>query len=127
MTDRPRLGRVVVDVRARDLDRAIGFYTGVLGLPLVARGPGWAAVVAEGAEIHLYLHGGATAGLEFRVEDVDREVATLERNGVRLAGAADEPGLERVQPNGVGVFPWGRIAYFLDSEGNRLALVEEAG
>lgn len=120
-----RLGRVILDVRAAELDRAVGFYTEVLGLPLIARGPAWAALAAEGVEIHLYRHGGATEGLEFRVADLDREVEALAGLGVALAAGRDEPGLDRVQPNGVRVFAWGRIAEFLDSEGNRLALVEE--
>ncbi len=122
----PRLGRVIVDLRVADLERAVAFYTGVLGLPLLSRAPTWAAVAAEGAELHLYPHGGATEGLEFRVADVDREVAALAARGVALAAGRDEPGLDRVQPNGVRVFAWGRIAEFLDSEGNRLALVEES-
>lgn len=120
-----RLGRVILDIRAADLDRAVEFYTEVLGLPLLARAPTWAALGAEGVEIHLYLHGGATEGLEFRVADLNREVAALAGRGVGLAAGRKEPDLDRVQPNGVRVFPWGRIAEFLDSEGNRLALVEE--
>jgi predicted enzyme related to lactoylglutathione lyase len=119
------LGRVILDLRARDLDRAVAFYSGVLELPLLGRGEGWAALGAQGAEIHLYLHGGATEGLEFRVADVDRAVESLRERGVATLDGRAEPGLLRTQSNGVRVFEWGRLAEFEDSEGNRLALVEE--
>lgn len=117
---------MIVDIRARNLDRAVAFYSDVLGLPLLRRAAAWAALGAEGAEIHLYLHGGATEGLEFRVEDVDRAVAALREHGVETIEGREEPDLIWRQPNGVRVFTWGRIAEFRDSEGNRLALVEEA-
>lgn len=121
---KPEFKKFIVTVRVHDLDRAISFYKEVLGLSLVHKESDWASFEAMGAEIHLYLHGGTEYGTEFRVSDIKKEIETLKSRGVKFFTNTDQANLVRVTGD-IMEFPWGKAAYFKDSEANEIALVED--
>lgn len=116
--------KLIVDVKVSDLTRAVWFYTKVLGLTCRVQADEWAAIVVGDAEIHLYTDGGVTDSVEFCVDDIEAEVARLSALGVEFVSGMDKPSAEKFE-RGVTHFPWGRLAYFKDSEGNELALVKD--
>jgi lactoylglutathione lyase len=114
-----RLGYVILFVS--DLDRAIGFYRDVIGVPLRLRADAYAEFATEGAKFALFPHSELPAliGREappdpapwpqgevaFFVDDVDAEHARLQQAGVPvLAPPTDRPWGERtlhvVDPDG---------------------------
>lgn len=104
-----------------DMDRAVGFYTGTLGLTLRYRfGDHWASVeVGRGLTIGLHPAGGAKPaagahGPEIGLElegPIEAAVAVLEGRGVHFEG-------------GVAEGKSGKFAHFADPDGNRLYLAE---
>lgn len=118
--------RLIVDVRVLDLGRAVRFYTETLGLVCRYQDDVWAAVTVGDAEIHLYMDGGVTEGVEFYVDDLDSRVAELSTKGVKFVSGMDKPSAQSVDEHLVTTFPWGRMAYFYDSEGNELVLVKDS-
>jgi methylmalonyl-CoA/ethylmalonyl-CoA epimerase len=124
MAARPTILRQVSQ-RAVDLDRAVAFYTEVLGLELLVRfdPPGLAFLDLGGPR--LLLEGGAPSSvLYLATDDLDATVEALERRDVEI--------LERPQVihrDDAGDFgPAGheeRMAFFRDSEGNTLAYSEQ--
>lgn len=116
---------LIVDVRAKDLSRAVKFYTEVLGLQCRIHEKEWAGIVVGNAEIHLYVGGGVTEGVEFYVDDIDTEVKRLSALGVDFISGMDKPSAIRADEHNITEFPFGRLAYFHDSEGNELALVKD--
>lgn len=118
--------KLVVDVKVSDLRRAVGFYTKTLGLTCRVETKEWAGITVGSAEIHLYTDGGDTEGVEFYVDDIEAEVRRLAARGVVVTPGIGKPGFLRIDVNGISEFPWGRLAYFNDSEGNELALVKDA-
>jgi predicted enzyme related to lactoylglutathione lyase len=117
--------RMVIDIKVKDLKRAIKFYTEVLGLSCRLKEKDWAAIKVGDAEIHLYLYGGVNYGLEFYVDNLDKEVEKLKRKGVKLLSSSDMPNFIREDTNNIAEFPWGRHALFKDSEGNDLVLIND--
>lgn len=117
--------KLIVDVKVSDLSRAVDFYTETLGLACRVQEKDWAGIVVGDAEIHLYPDGGVTDSVEFYVDDIDAKVAELKEKGVAFISGMNKPDAVSVDENTVTTFPWGRIAYFLDSEGNELALVKD--
>lgn len=117
--------RLIVDVRVVDLARAVQFYTDVLGLQCRHVDEVWAALTVGDAEIHLYTDGGVTEGVEFYVDDIDARVAELREKAVACVSGMDKPSALSVDENFITTFPWGRMAYFNDSEGNELVLVKD--
>ena len=117
--------KAIIDVKVRDLKRAIEFYTKKLGLRCRHEDKEWAAIKLGDAEIHLYLHAGITSGLEFYVEDLDRKVMNLKKRGVNFFSDKNMNNFISVDKNQITTFPWGRNAFFKDSEGNQLALVKD--
>lgn len=110
--------------RAEDLDRAVAFYRDVLGLPLMARFDPPGLAFFDLGNARLLLERGATAAvLYLEVDDVDAEVQTLADRGVELM---DVPHLIHRDEDGtfgpVGTEEW--MAFFRDSEGNPVGLVE---
>lgn len=118
--------KVVAGLAVSDMDRAVEFYQGKLGL---ARWTGpednRAYECAEGSVLHVYLSpehaGGTTATLaSWYVEDIEEIVDGLAANGVdfeRLDGpiVTDE--------RGIATFEGGaRVAYFRDPDGNTLSV-----
>ncbi|MAG02196.1 hypothetical protein CMI42_02570 [Candidatus Pacearchaeota archaeon] len=117
--------KVIIDVKVKELKRAIEFYRDKLGLPCRRQEKDWAAIMIGDAEIHLYLHAGITSGLEFYVDDLDSEVKKLKGKGIIFFSNRDMPSFVSVDENQITEFPWGRNAFFKDSEGNQLALVKD--
>ncbi|MHB8645124.1 MAG: VOC family protein [Thermomicrobiales bacterium] len=112
----PQLQSVFVFVR--DLDRALFFYCGTLGLPLRRQ---WAG----GAEVG---DGGATLMLAVADSDTAPEV-TGRSTGITFA--VDRATYETLAARGVfGThplhYPWGTLAIMTDPDGNAFALLAPA-
>jgi predicted enzyme related to lactoylglutathione lyase len=114
-----RAGAVDVAVDVADLDRAIAFYTGAVGLTLDAiRWPGaWAQLDAAGTRVHLmvtsereYVRHWTPVHLDFIVANLDAATAQA------CAGGGV---LERE----LQVHPWGRMANLADPFGNGFDLI----
>jgi|SRR3989344_6146180 len=121
---KPELKKLIVDVQVYDLDRAVAFYKDILGLPLIHKELDWVSFEAIGAEIHLYLHGGTEYGVEFRVSNIEKEIETLKASDIKFVVNPKQPNLIRITGD-IMEFPWGKAAYFKDSEGNDIAIVED--
>lgn len=117
--------KLVIDVRVHDLDRAVLFYKDTLGLNCSRIEKEWAAIKISGAELHLYLNGGVSRGVEFYVDNIDDAVTDLKTKGVKFFSDENQADLIKIDANGIAQFPWGRNASFYDSEGNRLALIDD--
>lgn len=117
--------KVIINIKVKNLKRAVEFYTEKLGLLCRHYEKEWAAIQVGGAEIHLYLKGGITSGLEFYVEDLEKEVRRPKEKGVEFFSDETMPDFISVDENQITEFPWGRTAFFKDSEGNQLALVKD--
>lgn len=117
--------KVIIDIKVKNLDRAIEFYTEKLGLTCRRKEKDWAAIIVGDAELHLYLYGGVTKGLEFYVNNLDMEVKKLKEKGIKFFSDKTMPNFLRVDENQITEFPWGRTAFFKDSEGNELAFVKD--
>ncbi|MEU2428938.1 VOC family protein [Streptomyces sp. NPDC007861] len=112
-----------VTLPVSDQDRALAFYTEVLGFDVTADlqvPPGrWLQVAPKGAQTVFTLSGpgmggftpGSTRGIMLVTTDVDADCAKLTAAGVEVDG-----------PNDV---PWGRMAGFTDPDGNGLMLLTE--
>jgi methylmalonyl-CoA/ethylmalonyl-CoA epimerase len=114
------LGQIAVIVQ--DVDRAVAFYEQVLGLRLLFRFPGMAFFDVGGVRLYL---GKAeapdrdrTSILYYRVGDVAAATAALEARGVTVLHPA------HIAHRDDRHVLW--MAFFLDSEGNRFALMAEA-
>ena len=121
-----------VSVFVEDQDRAKAFYRDVLGFEVRADNPlypgaeqRWLSVGPPGEEVDVILYPvdenwghyratlGKTQNVTFRVDDL---AATHDRLTAEGAAFATPPTSE----------PWGRYATVIDSEGNRLLLIEPA-
>ncbi len=120
----PKFEKLIINIQVHDLDRAINFYKEILGLTLIHRENDWASFQAFGAEIHLYLHGGTEYGVEFRVNNIDEQVEILKSKGIKFFTNPNQKNLIKISGD-IMEFPWGKAAYFNDSEGNDLAIVED--
>ena len=112
---------------ARDLDRARRFYEGKLRLvPKSLNNGGVTYEFAGGTAAFLYLTenaGTSKASQAFwSVADVDREIAELKTRGVVFEQYDDMPG-ER-SPEGAVIAGGAKAAWFKDSEGNILAIIQ---
>jgi predicted enzyme related to lactoylglutathione lyase len=110
-----------------DQDRALDFYTNVLGLELRVEnptpdGPRFLTVGVDGQDFMLVLwpgtpgqpqpyNGGTPPTCTIETPDIRKAVETLESRGVKFA-------------TGILEFPWGYVAQFDDPDGNRLQLRE---
>ncbi len=117
--------KLIVDVKVLDLERAVKFYVEILGLICRRKEDGWAAISVGDADIHLYKDGGVTGDVEFYVEDIEKEVKMLSEKGVAFVSGLHKPGASSVDHLSITTFPWGRTAFFKDSEGNELAIVTD--
>ena len=117
--------KLIIDIKIHDLNRAVDFYKNVLGLGLIHKESEWASFGAVGAEVHLYMHGGAECGLEFRVVNINKEVQILKNKGVKFFIEQDRPDFIGIVSDEVMECSWGKMSLFRDSEGNQLALIEE--
>ena len=114
-------------IPARDVARARQFYEGKLGLKPGAQIEG--GVVYEfGKGTGCFLYPTPNAGTSrasqafWKVDDIEREVAELKRRGVKFEDY-DMPAMKRDGEiySGGGA----RAAWFKDSEGNILALIQD--
>jgi predicted enzyme related to lactoylglutathione lyase len=108
----------LVTIQARDFERAVTFYTKVLGLGLSFRRESyWAEVQAPGLTLGIEaagdgtVVGGGTTTVVFEVRDIEGVAKALRARGVALVGPVQDSSQ-------------GRTASFLDSEGNPLLLHE---
>lgn len=102
---------VIVDVKVSDLTRAVEFYAKTLGLKLLVKEKTWASLKAKNVQLHLNVEWGATDGVEFTVENIVSVIASLKERNVKTSP--------------IEIHAWGKISYFRDSEGNKLAIVQE--
>ena len=115
---------------ARDLNRARRFYEETLGLvPKSLNNGGVTYEFGGGTAAFLYpTHNAGTSRASqafWSVEDVDREIAALKKRGVVFERYDDMPG-ER-SPEGAVIAGGAKAAWFKDSEGNILAIIETTG
>jgi len=112
---------------ARDLVRARQFYEGTLGLvPKSLNNGGVTYAFAGGTAAFLYLTdnaGTSKASQAFwAVEDVDREIVELKKRGVVFEQYDNMPGQR--SPAGAIIAGGAKAAWFKDSEGNILAIIQ---
>ena len=117
---------IVPYIPAADVARARKFYEEKVGLvPREEIAGGVVYECGKGSWIFLYQSGGAgtsNASQAFwQVEDVEAEVADLRSRGV-VFEEYDMPGIKTV--NGIAAADGNKAAWFKDSEGNILALVQ---
>lgn len=113
------IGQIAVTVE--DIDRATAFYRDTLGVPHLFSAPGMAFFDCDGVRLMLSLPQGTEPGassiLYFRVEDIASVVATLKERDVYIER---EPELvHKTETSEL----W--MAFFRDSEGNLMALMQE--
>jgi len=120
---------IVPYIPAADIARAREFYENKVGL--VAKQEIAGGVVYEcagGSWIFLYQSAGAGTSKAsqafWQVKDVEAEVVELRARGVRFE-EYDQPGFKTV--NGIFTGGGSRAAWFKDSEGNIMALIETVG
>ena len=112
---------------ARDLNRARRFYEETLGLvPKSLNNGGVTYEFGGGTAAFLYpTHNAGTSGASqafWSVEDVDREIAELKKRGVVFERYDDMPGERSAE--GAVIAGGAKAAWFKDSEGNILAIIE---
>ncbi len=102
----------------RDLDRAVAFYTDVVGLALARReGSEWAELDAQPVRLALHRTDDETPGsgtVVFRVDDLDAARRSLEKRGAVFDAFVGE------------VAGFARFATFRDPDGNPVQLIEYA-
>jgi catechol 2,3-dioxygenase-like lactoylglutathione lyase family enzyme len=113
-----------VHYNVQDMERAVRFYGDVLGMRVVDSNRWWTSLEFFGARVGLHgsegrpvpavprdAHGAlAGATLTLRSTDRDADVQYLVRSGATVLSTSDHD--------------WGRLAVFLDSEGNVLKLMQ---
>jgi predicted enzyme related to lactoylglutathione lyase len=114
-------------IPAKDLGRARQFYEGRLGfVPNDELAGGVTYAFAGGTACFLYEtpNGGTSKAsqLFWQVADVEREVAELKARGVKFEEYEGMPGEK--SPSGVVTDGGAKAAWFKDSEGNTLAVIE---
>ena len=106
-------GVATVWLPVEDMDRAVGFYRDLLGLPVKSQSADWSEIDADGLTIGLNARESAASSdggavITFQPDtSIEEEVQRLTDGGVRFTGEISD-------------HPWGRIAPFKDSEGNDL-------
>ncbi|MFC5187256.1 VOC family protein [Actinomadura harenae] len=117
-------------VAVSDIQEAVAFYEGKLGLPLLksgpsARIPGGSRVYGSGGGPALNVYQSATAGKSpatlatWYVDDIDQVVDELGSSGVEFLR------YDQLEHDAKGITPragGGRIAWFQDPDGNTFAI-----
>ena len=118
---------VVPYIPATDIQRARNFYEKKVGL--IAREEVAGGVVYEcagGSWIFLYRSSGAGTSQAsqafWQVQDIEKEVADLRSRGVVFEDYDRPGGLKTV--NGISIGGGAKAAWFKDSEGNIMALIQ---
>lgn len=110
----------------KDIDRARRFWTGTLGLDVVMETDEQGVILEAGGGTRILMYESEGAGaapntvLDFDVDDIDVEVASLARHGV---GFERYDGLDGDEHGIVEMGPF-RCAWFLDSEGNTIGVTQ---
>jgi len=109
-------GVSVVWLPVSDMDQAVTFYSETLGLTVRDRQEEWAELEANGLRIGLNARespaGDGGAVIAFQPDGgIEGAVQELKGLGVEFAGDVSD-------------HPWGRIAAFVDPDGNALQLFE---
>jgi predicted enzyme related to lactoylglutathione lyase len=113
-------------IPAKDLDRARRFYEGKVGLKANMEVAG-GVVYQFGKGTACFLYTTPNAGTSqasqafWDVEDIEREVAELRRRGIEFERYE---GMTNVDANGISTEGGARAAWFKDSEGNTMALIQ---
>jgi catechol 2,3-dioxygenase-like lactoylglutathione lyase family enzyme len=125
-----KLGEAAVHTTlpAEDLDRARRFYSEKLGLePKEESGGGLLYEMADGGQFFVFTTSGPPSGehtqIGFRTKDIDAVVDELRTRGVKFE-EYDMPSFTTV--GGIVNLPDRRAAWFRDSEGNLLGIVQLA-
>jgi catechol 2,3-dioxygenase-like lactoylglutathione lyase family enzyme len=111
---------------AKDIARAREFYEGKLGFKPLRETAG-GVMYQFGGRTACFLYPTPNAGTSkasqafWQVDDVEREVADLKLRGVRFE-EYDLPGLKTI--NGIATAGGAKTAWFKDTEGNVLAVVQ---
>jgi predicted enzyme related to lactoylglutathione lyase len=97
------------------MDRSVEFYQNILGLELLFKRDDWSEFEIDGQRIALHKsdvktsNGGAV--ISFHAEPIEGAIETLKGKGVCF--------VEELQ-----VYPYGKIASFLDPDGNIIGLYQ---
>jgi len=118
--------RVHATLPASDHDRARRFYEGVLGLVPERVTPGGVFYGGDGGtRFFVFPSSGQASGahtqMGFNVPDIEATIAHLRSRGVVLE-SYDFPGFDK--STGIATFPANRSAWFKDTEGNLLGIVQ---
>jgi len=112
-------------IPATDMGRAKKFYTGKLGLVPESESPGGIMFRCAGTMFVLFPSQGAASGaftqIGWSVENIEAEVADLKNRGV-IFEEYNLPSLKTI--NSVATTAGIKAAWFKDSEGNMLSLVQ---
>ncbi len=109
-------GVATVWLPVTDMQRAIDFYSGTLGLKATQQEPEWAELEADGLKIGLNAREEETPGGEGGAVVAFTPDTELEQAVEELGGKGVE------FTDGISEHPWGRIATFHDPDGNALQL-----
>ena len=118
---------VYVALLVSDQDKALDFYTNVIGLekrvdsPTPA-GPRFLTVGVKGQDFDLILWPGTPARA-----DLGAAVYTIEVESIRVAFETLKSRGVKFEPPEILEFPWGSVARFQDPDGNRLQVREGQG
>jgi predicted enzyme related to lactoylglutathione lyase len=118
---------VYVALLVSDQDKALDFYTDVIGLEKrvdspTPGGPRFLTVGVKGQDFELVLWPGTPAKA-----DLGPAVYTIEVEDIRLAFETLKSGGVKFEPPEILEFPWGSVARFQDPDGNRLQVREGRG
>ncbi len=124
------LDQTYAKLPAGDVERARAFYADKLGLtPFGERDGHLFYELGGGSHFMVYPSGGAASGshdqIGFAVDDVESMVAALRSNGVVFEEYESPQGASAT--DGIMDFGGVKAAWFKDSEGNLLSIVEFAG
>jgi catechol 2,3-dioxygenase-like lactoylglutathione lyase family enzyme len=119
--------RLVAFVATIDLDRAVAFYGGTLGLEQVGANPGAAVFDGQGSQLRVTLVGDLAPDpftvLGWDIPEIEPAVDALVAAGVDLLRY---DGMEQ-DARGIWTTPGGdRVAWFHDPDGNTLSLTQHA-
>jgi catechol 2,3-dioxygenase-like lactoylglutathione lyase family enzyme len=122
-----KMANIQTTLPAQDLSRARAFYATKLGLEPIEESPGGLTYECGGSRFLLFPSQGKASGthtqIGFRVGDIESEVNELKRRGLTFE-EYDFPGLKTV--NSIATMPSNRAAWFKDSEGNLLGVIQLA-
>jgi predicted enzyme related to lactoylglutathione lyase len=121
LTDRP----VHATLPAANMERAKKFYNEKLGLVPASEAPAGVFYQNGGTRFFVFPSSGASNGsftqMGITVDDIEAEVNALKSRGVKFE-EYNYPSLKTV--NGVATTAVGKSAWFKDSEGNLIGLVQ---